>query len=407
MWIERQIGYHISELSKSFPALVLTGARQTGKTSLLRRVFPDHAYVSLDSVEAAELAEKSPLAFLERFPPPVVIDEVQYAPGLFRNLKVAIDRDRHRMGQFILTGSQSFTLMKEISESLAGRCVILELESLLAGEILTARKLKPTHSNLLKLLVRGTFPELWRDLKIPHEQFYRSYLQSYLERDLRQLLNVSRLRDFERFLRSCAVRAGQLLNHAELARDVGIAPSTAHEWISAMQAGNIIVLLEPYFANLGKRLVKSPKLYFTETGLLCHLLGLTEEGLERTPLIGSVWENFVFAELRRLLHLRAPQSSIFFYRDQQAREIDFLVEADSAVSLLETKWTERPDKSDARTIEQIAALMAEAKPHPLTLSRQAVICRAAMDYPLTDSVEAVNWHNLAGILERDAGKMQR
>ena len=329
-----------------------------------------------------------------------MIDEVQYAPGLFRNLKIAIDRDRHRMGKFILTGSQSFTLMKEISESLAGRCVILELESLLAGEILTARRLKPTHSNLLKLLVRGTFPELWRDLKIPHEQFYRSYLQSYLERDLRQLLNVSRLRDFERFLRSCAIRAGQILNHAELARDVGIAPTTAREWISAMQAGNIVVLLEPYFANLGKRLVKSPKLYFTETGLLCHLLGLTEEGLERTPLVGSVWENFVFAELRRQLHLTAPHQKVFFYRDQQSREIDFLVEAGSVVSLLETKWTERPDRSDARTIEQIAALMAEAKPHRFTLGRQAVICRAAMDYPLTETVEAANWYDLAGKIEK-------
>jgi predicted AAA+ superfamily ATPase len=393
MWIQRQIDYQISELSKSFPALVLTGARQTGKTSLLRHVFPDHNYVSLDAIEAAELAEKSPAEFLERFPPPVVIDEVQYAPGLFRNLKVAIDRNRHRMGQFILTGSQSFTLMKEISESLAGRCVILELESLLAGEIMAARKLKPSHATLMKLLVRGTFPELWRDLKIPHEQFYRSYLQSYLERDLRQILNVSRLRDFERFLRSCATRAGQLLNHSELARDVGIAATTAHEWISALQAGNIIVLLEPYFANLGKRLAKSPKLYFTETGLLCHLLGLTEEGLERTPLVGSVWENFVFAELRRKLHLVAPEQRIYFYRDQQSREIDFLIESGGAVSLLETKWTERPDKSDARTIEQISVLMSEAKPHPLTINRRAVICRAAMNYPLTDTVEAMNWYN--------------
>jgi uncharacterized protein len=263
----------------------------------------------------------------------------------------------------------------------------------LAGEILAARKLKPSHATLVKLLVRGTFPELWRDPTIPYEQFYRSYVRSYLERDLREALNVSKLRDFERFLRSCAVRAGQLLNHAELARDVGIAVSTAHEWISAMQAGNIIVLLEPYFANLGKRLVKSPKLYFTETGLLCHLLGLTEEGLERTPLVGSVWENFVFAELRRKTHLAAPERRIFFYRDQQSREIDFLVESDGAVSLLETKWTERPDKSDARTIEQIASLFAEAKPHPLALGRQAVICRTTMDYPLTETVEAVSWNN--------------
>jgi uncharacterized protein len=396
MWIKRQIGAQISDLSKKFPALVLTGARQTGKTSLLRHVFPEHAYVSLDAVEAAELAENSPVEFLERFPPPVVIDEVQYAPGLFRNLKIAIDRDRHRMGQFILTGSQSFALMKEISESLAGRCVILELESLLADEIFAARKLKPSHATLVKLLVRGTFPELWRDPSIPFEQFYRSYVRSYLERDLREVLNVSRLRDFERFLRSCAVRAGQLLNHAELARDVGIAVSTAQEWISAMQAGNVIVLLEPYFANLGKRLIKSPKLYFTETGLLCHLLGMTEESLERTPLVGSIWENFVFAELRRQLHLKSPEQAIFFYRDQQSREIDFVVEGGGAVSLFETKWTERPDKSDARTIEQVAKLLSEAKPHPLAVERQAVICRAAIDYPLTDTVEAVNWYNIAG-----------
>jgi uncharacterized protein len=246
----------------------------------------------------------------------------------------------------------------------------------------------------MKLLVRGTFPELWRDPTIPFEQFYRSYVRSYLERDLREVLNVSRLRDFERFLRSCATRAGQLLNHAELARDVGIAVTTAHAWISAMQAGNIIVLLEPYFANLGKRLVKSPKLFFTETGLLCYLLGLTEEGLERTPLVGSVWENFVFAELRRKLHLAAPEQRIYFFRDQQSREVDFLIEAGGTVSLLETKWTERPDKTDARTIEQIAALLTEAKPHPLIVNRQAVICRAAMDYPLTETVQAVSWYNL-------------
>jgi predicted AAA+ superfamily ATPase len=347
--------------------------------------------VSLDSVEAAELAEKSPAEFLLRYPPPVVIDEVQYAPGLFRNLKIAIDHDRHRMGQFILTGSQSFALMQAISESLAGRCVVLELESLLAGEILSSRKLKPNHPTLLKLLVRGTFPELWRDTTIPYDQFYRSYVRSYLDRDLREMLNVSRLRDFERFLRSCAVRAGQILNFTELARDVGISASTAREWISALQAGHIVVLLEPYFANLGKRLVKSPKLYFTETGLLCHLLGLTEEGLERTPLVGAVWENFVFAELRRKLHLSDPRHAIYFYRDQQAREIDFLVESGGTISLLETKWTERPDKADARTIEQIADLLSQAKPHPVALGRQAVICRAAMDYPLTETVKAVNW----------------
>jgi predicted AAA+ superfamily ATPase len=395
MWIERNIQNQVIELSGKFPALVLTGARQTGKTSLLRRIFPQYSYVSLDLADAAELAEKSPEEFLSRFPPPVVIDEVQYAPGLFRNLKIAIDKDRHGMGRFILTGSQSFASMKEISESLAGRCVVMQLESLCANEIAAGCELKPDYPFLLQLLSRGTFPELWRDRDIPHESFYQSYLLTYLERDLRQIINVSRLRDFERFLRCCAVRTGQLLNQAELARDVGISPMTAAAWISALQAGNILVLLEPYFADLGKRLIKSPKLYFSETGLLCFLLGLNGEGLERTPLVGQIWENFIFAELRRHLHLASPAGRIYFYRDQQAREVDFVIEQCGSLSLLEAKWSERVDSSDARTIRQIAALMAKAKPHPQKVAGQAVICRTPLEHPIDDNIEVVNWFNIS------------
>jgi uncharacterized protein len=401
MWIERQIQKQIFDLSKRFPALVLTGARQTGKTSLLRHVFPEYAYISLDLVEAAELAEKSPGEFLQRFPPPVVIDEVQYAPGLFRNLKIAIDKNRHRMGQFILTGSQSFSLMKETSESLAGRCAVLELESLCAGEILASRKLKPDYSTIMKLLVRGTFPELWRDLEIPCDVFYQSYVRSYLERDLRQIINVSRLRDFERFLRCAAIRSGQILNLAELARDVGITPSTAGAWISALQSGNILVLLEPYYANLGKRLIKSPKLYFSETGLLCFLLGLNADGLERSPMIGQIWENFIFAELRRHSHLTSPECRLYFYRDQQAREVDFILDRGGSLSLLEAKWSERADSNDAKTIKQIAALMAQAKPLPQKIAKQAVICRTPLDHPIDEHIEAVNWFNIAKIIENN------
>jgi predicted AAA+ superfamily ATPase len=400
MWIDRKIQTQIVALSNKFPALVLTGARQTGKTSLLKHVFPDYSYVSLDLAEAAELAEKSPEEFLKRFPPPVVIDEVQYAPGLFRNLKIAIDKNRHGMGRFILTGSQSFSLMNKISESLAGRCAILELESLCAQEIAAGRNLEPDYHLLLRLLSRGTFPELWRDMDIPHEVFYQSYLRTYFERDLRQIINVSRLRDFERFLRCCAVRSGQILNQAELARDVGISPATAGAWISALQAGNVLVLLEPYFANLGKRLIKSPKLYFSETGLLCFLLGLRSDGLERSPLVGQVWENFIFAELRRHLHLSRPADRLYFYRDQQSREIDFVIDRSGSLYLLEAKWSERVDSSDARTIRQIAALMAQCKPHPQIIARQAVICRTPLDHPIDDNIQAVNWFNISKIVEK-------
>jgi uncharacterized protein len=391
MWITRRIEQRIRDIARQFPALILTGARQTGKTSMLKKVFPDYSYVSLDVASDGDMAENSPQQFLEKYPPPVVIDEVQYAPGVFRNLKVAIDRHRQRKGQFILTGSQSFVLMQNVSDSLAGRCAILELESLCCDEIAEAFDLKPDYPTLLRFLHLGTFPELWADHVESRESFYQAYLQSYLERDLRQIINVTRLRDFDRFLRSCAARAGQVLNQAELARDVGISPATAGQWLSALQAGNIIVLLEPYFTNIGKRLAKSPKLYFTETGLLCYLLAVSRDNLDRSPALGAIWENFIFAELRRYLHWFALPYRAYYYRDQQSREIDFLVDCGLILQLLEVKWTERPEKSDVRTMHQIAALMAKAKPYPIRVARQGVICRTSMDYPIDQQSEAIHW----------------
>jgi uncharacterized protein len=392
MWIPRKIERPLQYIAKQFPALILTGARQTGKTSLLKRVFPDHSYVSLDVARDADMAENSPQEFLRKYPPPVIIDEVQYAPGVFRNLKVAIDRNRQSKGQFILTGSQSFVLMQNVSDSLAGRCAILELESLCSDEIADACGLEPDYTTLLQLLHRGTFPGLWADHVESEDSFYQSYVQTYLERDLRQIINVTRLRDFDRFLRSCAARAGQILNQAELARDVGVSPVTAGHWISTLQAGNIIVLLEPYFTNIGKRLAKSPKLYFTETGLLCHLLAVSRDNLVRSPALSGIWENFVFAELRRHLQWFAVPYRPYFYRDQQAREIDFLVDCGQILQLLEVKWTERPEKNDVRTMHQIASLLAEAKPHPLRVARQGVVCRTPSDYPIDSTSEAIHWY---------------
>ncbi|MGD0796077.1 MAG: ATP-binding protein, partial [Acidobacteriaceae bacterium] len=223
--------------------IVLTGARQTGKTSTFRHLFPDYAFVSLDLPTEAEQAEKEPERFLKRNPPPVIIDEVQYAPGLFRHLKVAVDAHRTRNGQFLLTGSQKFTLMKGVSESLAGRVDIVELETLSFAEI---REALP-RTGLETAIVRGGFPELYANPDIDSVAFYNSYLATYLERDVRALANVGSLRDFERFLRACALRSANLLNKADLARDVGIAPSTANQWLSMLEASGQAVLLEPWF----------------------------------------------------------------------------------------------------------------------------------------------------------------
>lgn len=361
MWIERELSTRLGALHRSFPALILTGARQTGKTSLLRRLFADHAYVSLDSRLLAEQAENSPESFLREHPPPVVIDEVQYAPGLFRQLKIAIDRQRERKGQFVLTGSQKFSLMREVSDSLAGRCAVVGLPGLTAREI---RSVAPAldAADPAELLVRGAFPELWADRSIPGREFFQSYVATYLERDLRQLLNVGSLRDFERFMRACAARAGQLLNKSSLARDVGISQTTASEWLSALEASNQLTLLEPYFANVGKRLVKSPKLYFNDCGLLCYLLGVDADSLGPSALTGAIWENFVFTELHKLLTLHHPEWTLWFYRDQQNREADFLVQGPHhRIRVLDAKWSELPNQRDVAALEAVATTLGTAR----------------------------------------------
>src|SRR5438093_860800 len=273
VWISRDIEQRLVKSARTRPVLVLTGARQTGKTSTLRRLFPEHAFVSLDLPTEAEQAEKEPQAFLSRHPAPAIIDEVQYAPALFRHLKVAVDAQRGRNGQFLLTGSQKFTLMKGASESLAGRADIIELETLSLSEIRAARPKTSVES----AIVRGGFPELHANPDIDAVAYYNSYIATYLERDIRSLANVGSLRDFERFLRACAFRSANLLNKADLARDVGISPSTANQWLSMLEASGQIVLLEPWFSNRTKSIIKSPKLFLSDTGILCALLNIHSE----------------------------------------------------------------------------------------------------------------------------------
>ena len=402
MWLPREISSRVLELSASFPALIVTGARQTGKTSLLRRLFPDHDYVSLDLRALAEEAELSPTSFLETHPPPVLIDEVQYAPGLFRHLKVAIDEHRAAKGRFVLTGSQKFTLMKEVSDSLAGRCALLSLPGLTVREI-RASGWKPEGLDAqAELLLRGGFPELWAERSIPAREFYQSYVATYLERDLRQVLRVGNLRDFERFLRACAARSSQVLNRSELARDVGISQPTASEWISALEASNQITLLEPYFANVGKRLVKSPKLYFNDTGLLCFLLGMSPESLGPSALTGAIWETFVFAELTRWLDLYQPEWTIWFYRDQQQREADFLIQGPwHRVRVLDAKWSESPREDAFSPLAEIAELLTRAK--GITDTEIAIVTRGATNHGLGDRRSLVSAFEVDGYLGAGSG----
>src|ERR1700757_4180722 len=380
MWIPRSVEPRLQSSAKTRPVVVLTGARQTGKTSTFLRLFPKHAFVSLDLPAEAEQAEKEPGTFLQRHPPPVLIDEVQYAPGLFRHLKVAVDANRTRNGQFLLTGSQKFTLMKNVSESLAGRADIAELETLSLSEIQSALP-KATPENAI---VRGGFPELHADPDIDHVAFYNSYLATYLERDVRSLANVGSLRDFERFLRACALRSANLLNKADLARDVGIAPSTANHWLSTLEASGQVVPLEPWFSNRTKSIVKSPKLYLADTGLLCALLNIrSEDALHQSPAAGAIWETFVFAQLRSRERRAGRLGSLFFWRDR-TREVDFVVDVGGRLDLFEAKWTELPADGDAVNLNFVRTVVGKSR-----VGGGSVISRTPNSFPLSNGFRAV------------------
>ena len=380
MWIQRDLEAPLQRSARTRPVVVLTGARQTGKTSTLLRLFPNHGFVSLDLPTEAEQAEKEPHNFLGRHPSPMIVDEVQYAPGLFRHLKATVDANRTRNGQFLLTGSQKFTLMKSVSESLAGRADILELETLSLAEIRAALP----QTELEMAIVRGGFPELHANPDIDHVSFYNSYLATYLERDVRSLANVGNLRDFERFLRACALRSANLLNKADLARDVGIAPSTANHWLSMLEASGQIMLLEPWFSNRTKSIVKSPKLYLADTGLLCALLNIrSEDTLRRSPAAGAIWETFVFAQLRARERHAGRVGSLFFWRDR-TREVDFLVDVGGRLELYEAKWTELPMDSDAVNINFVRNIVGKSR-----VASGGIVSRTPNSFPLGNGFRAL------------------
>ncbi len=393
MWIERRQAQRLRRMARQFPAVLLTGARQTGKTSLLRRTFPKAAFVSLDLPSAALQADENPGDFLRDADGPLIIDEVQYASGLFRHLKIKIDERRHRMGQFLMTGSQKFVLMKSISETLAGRCGIIELDTLSYAE--TRAGLPRKAPKPAEFIWRGGFPELYRVGDLNARDFYASYVATYLERDVRQLVRVGSLRDFERFLRGCAARSGQLLNLVDLARDVGIAGTTARDWLSVLEASNQIVLLEPYFRNLGKRLIKTPKLYFRDTGLLCFLLGLdSPTGMERSPFIGAIWETFILGQILRAKMATGSAAGLFFWRDAHGTEVDFVIEHEGRLRLVEAKWSE--NLTDARTLQPMRKVLALLGRHATT--EHWVVCRSPRAHTLPDlpTLRVINGYEFDG-----------
>ena len=376
VYIERKITERLQEAIKYFPAVVVTGARQIGKTTLIKKLLPKYTYVTLDRPHTAEQAEVDPESFLRSYPPPVIIDEIQYAPSLFRYLKIEIDEQRDQKGQFILTGSQKFTLMKGVSESLAGRAAIVELEGLSCQELLGAHILKDNYEEYEKIILRGGFPELWTDLDRPLEMFFDSYIATYLERDVRQILAVGNLRDFERFLRAASLKTSQQLNKSTLAREVGVSVTTIGDWLSVLEALGHVVLLEPWFANLKKRLVKSPKIYFSDTALVCALSGIDKSNIKRSPMLGPLWETFVFAELRKQLAYKGGKKNLWYYRDQSQNEVDFIWDKGHELSLFECKWTNSPQAQMAKNLDRVEHIFKETSDPIYSIKEKILVTRA-------------------------------
>jgi predicted AAA+ superfamily ATPase len=342
MWIPRELDAALAEAAATRPAVVLTGCRQAGKTSLLVKAFADHTYVSLDVPMIAEEAEQSGGDFLNRHAPPIIIDEVQYAPGLLRHVKADIDLHRDETGRYLITGSQDFPLMHGVTESLAGRTSLLTLHSLSAREYEAWSGTTLDREGLVGWMLRGGYPEL-HSRGLDAERFFGDYLATYLERDVRSILDVRSLRDFDRFMRLCAARTGQLVSYSSLATDLGVSPNTVKSWLSVLNASNIVFLLEPYFENLGKRIVKTPKLYFLDTGLCTYLLGARSgDDLLRSPMLGAIFETHVLGQIVRHFANQGRRREIYFYRDHHGREVDFLIPSAGRFTLIECKWAESP-----------------------------------------------------------------
>ncbi len=336
MIIKREVFSAINYLVDKYPIIAVTGPRQSGKTTLLKSMFPEYRYVSLENPDVRSFATTDPNGFLKEYSQYVILDEVQRAPTLFSYLQTIVDESK-LMGQFILSGSQNFHLVQNITQSLAGRVAMFKLFPFDFQELDSAGLLQ---ENYIDNLVKGFYPAIF-DREIPSRIFYFNYVQTYIQRDVSELIAIKDMRLFQNFLALCATRAGQLLNLSSLANECGISQPTAKAWLSALESSYILFLLPPYFKNFSKRIVKTPKLYFYDTGLLCYLLKLASaEQVQLTDFKGSLFENMMIAEYVKRMHHCNQLNDIWFWRDVEGNEVDLIIQAGPVQEAVEFKATE-------------------------------------------------------------------
>ncbi len=375
--IPRHISTTIQRLAQSFPVITITGPRQSGKTTLARALFPDKAYVSLEDPVERAFAQEDPRGFLARFAKGAVFDEAQRWPDLFSHLQSMVDQDR-TPGRFVLTGSQQFGLLAGVTQSLAGRAGITRLLPLAASEV---AGVAVGSLALDELMWRGGYPALHTQAVAPGDWF-SSYVATYLERDVRQVLTVQDLGVFQRFLRLCAGRTGQLLNLSALAGETGISHTTAKTWLSVLESSYVVYLLQPYHRNFGKRLVKTPKLYFVDTGLACWLLGVGNASqLALHPMRGALFENWVVTEHVKQRYNQGLPANLYFWRDNNGVEADLLYETPAGqIQTVEIKSGQTPTTDYIRAGKKSASFVTENAATPrLIYGGDASFVRSGVD----------------------------
>ncbi len=383
--IDRNLAPKLIEAARKFPSITLTGPRQSGKTTLCKSLFPRHPYSSLEALDVRAFATEDPRAFLAQFPEGCIIDEVQRAPGLLSYLQGIIDEDP-APGRWILTGSQNFSLLKSVSQSLAGRTAVYNLFPLVRNEITRFDKYP---GNLEETLFAGGYPRIF-DLDLDPADWFRSYVTTYIERDVRTISNVADIATFQRFVQLCAGRTAQLLKYSSLAGDCGISQPSAKAWLNILETSFIVFRLPQFHSNLRKRLVKMPKLHFYDTGLVCWLLGIrTPEQLRSHPLRGPIFETWVASEIIKHRSNSGETAGLSFYRDRNGAEADIIIERSSGITLVDAKSTATASSSLFSGVRRVHKHLSKL-PRPSDIA----IVYGGDDFQQRTDGNIIPWHRL-------------